>query len=80
MLKDPYWKVRTAASVAIGAVGPKIGDYAFGPLTRILKENTINKLTVCETLVRLGIYGEQILIDLLKNVSHSNFKLKSAII
>lgn len=31
-----------------------MADLAFGVLTKILKENTINKLTVCETLVRLG--------------------------
>lgn len=58
LLKDSYWKVRTAACVAIGAIGLPIADMAYEPLTKILKDNTINKLTVCETLVRLGIYGE----------------------
>jgi hypothetical protein len=65
---------------AVGAIGPSLSELAFGPLTRILRDNSINKLTVCESLVRLGIYGEQILIDLLKNVAHANFKLKTAII
>jgi len=58
LLKDPYWKVRTAACVAIGSIGPNLSEIALSPLTKILKDNTINKLTICETLVRLGVYGE----------------------
>ncbi|KAL4445474.1 hypothetical protein ABPG74_004548 [Tetrahymena malaccensis] len=80
LLKDNYWKVRTAACVSIGSLGSQIADIAFPALTKILRDGSINKVTVCETLVRLGVYGEQILIDLLKNVPQSNFKLKTAII
>ena len=55
-------------------------DTAFPPLIKILKEGTINKLTVCETMVQLGIYGEQVLIDMLKKGSATDFKLRAAII
>ena len=58
MMKDNFWKVRTASCVAIGAIGPSIGEFAFAPLTLALKEGTINKVTICETFIRLGIYGE----------------------
>ncbi|EGR34180.1 HEAT repeat protein [Ichthyophthirius multifiliis] len=80
LLKDNYWKVRTAACVSLGSIGHNIQNIAFPALTKALRDGTINKLTICETLVRLGVYGEQILIDLLKNVPQSNFKLKTAII
>jgi len=43
---------------AIGSVGPNLSEMALSPLAKLLKDNTINKLTICETLVRLGVYGE----------------------
>lgn len=80
LLKDNFWKVRTAACVSLGSLGSSVSDIAFPALTKILRDGSINKVTVCETIVRLGVYGEQILIDILKNVPQSNFKLKTAII
>ena len=49
-------------------------------LTKILRDGSINKKTVCQTLVRLGVNGEQILLDILKNMPRSNYKLKASII
>ena len=37
-------------------------------------------MVVCETLVRLGTQGEQILLDILKNTPNTDYVLKSAII
>lgn len=36
-LKDSYWKVRTAACIAAGSLGPKIAQFALPNLIRLLK-------------------------------------------
>ena len=79
-LKDSYWKVRNAACVALGNVGMSFAEDAFPMLTRVLRDGTINKLSVCETIVKLGVTGEQILIDILRTVQSSNHKVKTAVI
>lgn len=79
-LKDSYWKVRNAACIAIGNVGFAFAEEAFPALTKMLRDGTINKLVVCETIVKLGVVGEQILIDVLRTVQSSNFKVKTAVI
>jgi len=79
-LKDSYWKVRNAACVAIGNVGICFAEDAFPMLTRVLRDGTINKLSVCETIVKLGVTGEQILIDILRTVQSSNYKVKTAVV
>lgn len=80
LLKDQFWKVRTASCVALGYVGNPKDPQLYQSLVRILRDGTINKLTVCDTLVRLGSEGEQILLDILKNTPNSNYVLKAAII
>lgn len=49
-------------------------------LVRCLKDNSINKVTVCETIIKLGLFGEEILLEILKNTNQHDFKLKEAII
>ena len=80
LLRDHFWKVRSAACIAIGNIGPIIADEALPHLTKILKDGTINKQTVCETIIQLGNFGEQILVDILKHLLPANTQLKSAII
>lgn len=80
LLKDNYWKVRTASCLALGFMGENLSETVFPVLTKILRDGSINKKTVCQTLIRLGVNGEQILLDILKNVSRSNYKLKASII
>ena len=58
LLKDSYWKVRTAACLAIGFMGENINDSVFPILTKILRDGSINRTTVCQSLVRLGVNGE----------------------
>ena len=79
-LKDSYWKVRSAACVALGNVGMSFSEETFPMLTRVLRDGTINKLSVCETIVKLGVTGEQILIDILRTIQSSNYKVKTAVI
>ena len=80
LLKDKFWKVRTSACIALGYMGESIGPSVFSLLVKILREGSINKTVVCETLVRLGVQGEHILLDILKNAPHTDYTLKSAII
>ena len=80
LLKDQFWKVRTASCVALGYVGNAKDSALYQNLVKILRDGTINKLTVCDTLVRLGSEGEQILLDILKNTPNSNHVLRAAII
>jgi len=35
LLRDNYWKVRTAACVSLGSLGPVIAELAFPPLTKV---------------------------------------------
>lgn len=80
LLKDSFWKVRAASCIALGYVGNPKDPFLYQSLVRLLKDSTINKITVCETLVRLGAEGEQVLLDILRNTPKSNHVLKSAII
>ncbi len=80
LLKDKYWKVRTSACIALGFMGNNTPPSIFSILIKCLKEGTVNRGIVCETLVRLGVEGEQILVDLLKNAPHTDYLLKSAIL
>lgn len=47
LLKDSYWKVRTAACLALGFLGPNISEEVYPVLTKVLRDGSVNKLTVC---------------------------------
>ena len=47
LLKDNYWKVRTAACLAIGFMGENISDQVYPILTKILRDGSVNRNTVC---------------------------------
>ena len=47
---------------------------------RCLRDNSVNKVTVCESLMKLGQIGEELLLEILKTTNNSDFKLKEAII
>ena len=80
LLKDNYYKVRNAACIAIGNMGPNMAEISFPLLLKCLRDGSINKLTICETMIKLGHTGEHLLIEALKNAHPSNFKLKSSIL
>ncbi len=61
-LIDPYWKVRTTACMSVASMGPAIADDALPNLTKILKEGIVNRQTVSESIIALGIKGEQALL------------------
>lgn len=80
LLKDKFWKVRTSACIALGYMGENVEPSPYPILVKALKDGSINKVVVCETLVRLGVQGEQILLDMLKGMPNTNYGMKTAII
>ena len=80
LLKDSFWKVRTSACIALGNMKESADASLYPILVKALKDGSINKVVVCETLVRLGAKGEQILLDILRKVPNVNYSLKAAII
>eukprot|EP01017_Pseudomicrothorax_dubius_P042162 TRINITY_DN6841_c0_g1_i5.p1 TRINITY_DN6841_c0_g1~~TRINITY_DN6841_c0_g1_i5.p1 ORF type:complete len:898 (-),score=219.15 TRINITY_DN6841_c0_g1_i5:408-3101(-) len=84
LLRDNYWKVRTAACISIGQIGQGLNSAqtqtAYTALSKVLKDSSINKLTVCETIVTLGVDGEALLLNVMKTTPAGNYKLKAAVI
>lgn len=80
LLKDGYWKVRTAACISIASAGQNCVSKAIPILLKVLKDGSINRATVAETIVRLGPKGEQVLIDILNTEPHSNLKLRTGVV
>jgi HEAT repeat protein len=76
LLKDSYWKVRTAACISLASAGHHIANSAIPILYRILKDGSINRNTVAETIVRLGPTGEKLLIDMLNKEPNGNSTLR----
>lgn len=76
LLKDSYWKVRTAACISLASAGPSIANSAIPILYKILRDGSINRNTVAETIVRLGPIGEKLLIDMLNKEPNANATLR----
>ena len=77
LLKDSYWKVRTAACISLASAGHNIANQAIPILYKILRDGSINRNTVAETIVRLGPAGEKLLIDMLNREPNGNATLRS---
>lgn len=75
LLKDSFWKVRTAACITIGALGPGFVEIALDILLDALKNGTINRVIVCETVIKMGPDGERILVEILKRMRVKDAKL-----
>ncbi len=80
MRKDGYWKVRTSACIALATAGQSVSDRAIAALSKLMKDGSINRDNVAETIVRLGPQGEQLLIEMLSNQPVTNFKLRKGIV
>lgn len=62
LLRDNFWKVRVSACICIGNIVKEPYDYVVEGLMKCLKDNSVNKVTVCEAIIRLGKIGEELLI------------------
>lgn len=76
LLKDSYWKVRTAACISLASAGHNIANSAIPILYKILKDGSINRNTVAETIVRLGPTGEKLLVEMLNREPNANATLR----
>ena len=76
LLRDSYWKVRTAACISLASAGHNIASSAIPILYKILKDGSINRNTVAETIVRLGPSGEKLLVDMLNREPNANATLR----
>jgi len=57
LLRDNFWKVRISACICIGAVVTQPYEHVIENLVKCLKDNSVNKVTVCETIIKMGIIG-----------------------
>ena len=79
-LKNNMWKVKKAALYALSQFGNRCNKNLIPYLTNLLKESSINKQIIAETIVRMGIEGENNLLLIMNSEPDSNYKLKSAVI
>lgn len=79
LLLDIHWKSKVMACISLGFIGEKCSKVAMPVLVKVLRDGSINKSTVCETLIRLGEAGERCLIEELKTIKHDHLSLKSII-
>lgn len=75
LLKDSFWKVRTAACITLGSLGPGFVEMALDLLLDALRTGSINRVIVCESVIKMGPDGERILIEILKRMRVKDAKL-----
>ena len=78
-LSSNVWKVKMACFITITCFGERCAHLVLSLLKKMLKESTINKQIISETIIKLGIDGETCLLDVMRQEIDSNYKLKSAI-
>ena len=79
-LKNNMWKVKKAVLYTLSQFGNRCYKNIIPYLTNLLKESPINKQLIAETIVRMGIEGENNLLLIMNSEPDSNYKLKSAVI
>ncbi len=79
LMKDNYWKVKTAACIAIGCLGEQAAAPSMSLLLKILKDGSVNKQITAESIISMGVAGVQSLIEFLKREHESNYKTREYI-
>ena len=74
------WKVKKATLYALSQFGNRCNKNIIPYLINLLKESAINKQLIAETIVKLGIEGENALLLMMNSEPDNNYKLKSAVI
>ena len=80
LLKDNYWKVRTAVCITLGTLGSRYIETALDVLLECLRTGSINRTIVSETVIKMGSDGERILVEILKRMRVKDSKLICPII
>ena len=79
-LQNNMWKVKKATLYALSQFGNRCNKNIIPYLINLLKESAINKQLIAETIVKLGIEGENALLLMMNSEPDNNYKLKSAVI
>ena len=79
-VQSNMWKVKKASLYTLAQLGDRCAKNSLPYLVKLLKESPINKQIIAETLIRLGIEGESVLLKIMSSEPDSNYKLKSAIV
>ncbi len=79
-IQNNMWKVKKATLYALSQFGNRCNKNIIPYLINLLKESPINKQLIAETIVKLGIEGENALLLMMNNEPDNNYKLKSAVI
>ena len=79
-LKNSYWKVRAAACTAVAQMGQPVAEATLPILAKLLRDGSVNKQTVAETMINVGTLGEQCLVQILKSEPENNHKLRECIV
>ena len=79
-IQNNMWKVKKATLYALSQFGNRCNKNIIPYLINLLKESAINKQLIAETIVKLGIEGENALLLMMNSEPDNNYKLKSAVI
>jgi HEAT repeat protein len=79
-LQSNMWKVKKATLYTLMQFGNRCNKNIIPYLINMLKESPINKQLIAETIIRMGIEGENNLLLMMNSEPDSNYKLKSAVI
>ena len=79
-IQNNMWKVKKATLYALSQFGNRCNKNIIPYLINLLKESAINKQLIAETIVKLGIEGENSLLLMMNSEPDNNYKLKTAVI
>lgn len=79
-LNSNIWKIKSACLFTLAAFGERASKFATNILCGMMKNNNIFKVTVAETLIKMGVEGERYLIKTLVTLPNTDYKLKSDIL
>ncbi len=79
-VQNNMWKVKKASLYALSQFGERAAKNSLPYLVKLLKESSINKNVIAQTIVKLGLEGEGVLLKIMSNEPDSNYKLKAAIV
>ena len=79
-IQNNMWKVKKATLYTLSQFGNRCNKNIIPYLINLLKESPINKQLIAETIVKLGIEGENALLLMMNSEPDNNYKLKTAVI
>lgn len=61
-------------------MGQPVAEATLPILAKLLRDGSVNKQTVAETMINVGTLGEQCLVQILKSEPENNHKLRECIV